>query len=66
MDARGTGEMQGPSIAFSSANSQILAAVPGGTSYHVVYPAGFMQDSSQGTSDVGYRLMLQYETELTT
>lgn len=44
--------MQGESTSFGSANKQIMSGTPGGTQYHVQYPAGVMQDSNQGTSDV--------------
>lgn len=52
IEARGTGEPQGPSMGFRTMNQQILSRVSGGKEYDVVYPAGIDQQSSQGTTDV--------------
>lgn len=51
LDTRGTNEPQGPSIAFPGMENQTLAAVPGGTTYNVVYPAG-MDTEGQGSADI--------------
>jgi hypothetical protein len=51
LDTRGTNEPQGPSVAFPGIENQTLAAVPGGTTYNVVYPAG-MDTEGQGGADI--------------
>lgn len=52
INTRGTGEIQGPSAGFRTMNSQITSQVPGGKIYNTVYPAGYDQNSAQGTQDI--------------
>ncbi|SJX60493.1 uncharacterized protein SRS1_10115 [Sporisorium reilianum f. sp. reilianum] len=52
IDTRGTGEAQGPSAGFRTMNQRIFSTVSGGTEYDTVYPAGYNQDSSQGSADI--------------
>ncbi|EPQ26810.1 uncharacterized protein PFL1_05788 [Pseudozyma flocculosa PF-1] len=49
---RGTGEAQGPSAGFRTMNSQLTSSTSGGKLYNTVYPAGFSQNSAQGTQDI--------------
>ncbi|GKU11727.1 unnamed protein product, partial [Fusarium langsethiae] len=52
INTRGTGELQGPSAGFRTMNSQITSQLPGGKIYNTVYPAGWDQNSAQGTQDI--------------
>ncbi|KAK4623980.1 Carboxylesterase Culp1 [Fulvia fulva] len=55
INARGTGELQGESIGFRTMIDQVLAAVPNGSIYNVVYPAApdiTQQTTSIGSSDI--------------
>ncbi|KAF9766774.1 hypothetical protein IL306_000777 [Fusarium sp. DS 682] len=52
INTRGTGEVQGQSSGFRTMNSRIMSQVSGGKVYNTVYPAGFDQNSSQGTRDI--------------
>ncbi|QIW99943.1 hypothetical protein AMS68_005461 [Peltaster fructicola] len=52
INTRGTFEQQGPSIATTSMNQQIQAAVSGGSIYYTVYPAGADQQSGAATTDI--------------
>ncbi|KAH8923469.1 carbohydrate esterase family 5 protein [Atractiella rhizophila] len=54
INTRGTGEPQGPSAGFRTMVRNTLAGkpIPGGAEHDTVYPAGFNQDSSEGTADI--------------
>jgi hypothetical protein len=54
LEARGTNEPQGQSVGFRSMEAQTLAAVPGGTTYYVVYPAANDTESLGGADIVRY------------
>lgn len=51
IEARGTREPQGPSPVFKTMNARILATVPNGTDYPVIYPA----DINLKNVDIGVR-----------
>ncbi|TKY88082.1 hypothetical protein EX895_003178 [Sporisorium graminicola] len=52
IEARGTGEPQGPSLGFKTMNARILATVPNGTDYPVVYPADPFNQVDVGVRDI--------------
>lgn len=52
INTRGTGERQGESSGFVTINNNVERAIPGGTVYNTVYPAGFSQNSAAGTRDI--------------
>ncbi|KAJ9479596.1 Cutinase [Pseudozyma hubeiensis] len=52
IEARGTGEPQGPSIGFRAMNAKILSTVPNGTDYPVVYPASPLNQVDIGVRDI--------------
>ncbi|PWN39435.1 alpha/beta-hydrolase, partial [Ceraceosorus guamensis] len=52
ISTRGTGEIQGPSIAFANMIRQTLANVTGGVEYDTQYAADISQLSEAGTQDV--------------
>nr|BAT32793.1 cutinase-like enzyme [Saitozyma flava] len=56
INTRGTGEPQGQSAGFRTMNSQITAALSGGTIYNTVYTADFSQNSAAGTADIIRRI----------
>lgn len=51
---RGTGEIQGPSIAFTNMTAETLKNVPNGIVYNTVYPASQANNSlTDGVKDIG-------------
>lgn len=56
INTRGTGEPQGESSGFRTMNSQITAALSGGTIYNTVYAADYSQNSAAGTADIIRRI----------
>ena len=42
------------SMAYSAVNSMIQKSVKNSKPYNVIYPAGMMQDSGSGTTDVSH------------
>ena len=54
---RGTYELQGRSIAFTSMINDTLSAIPGGIEYDAVYPAAQNQTAYLGADDVSLLLL---------